>query len=58
LVDKPYFAYNEFKDFLAKAGLEDVGKLTKSEWNVMRKAMGKPRRFSANFVKAEKNRLK
>jgi len=44
-IDKPYFMYNEFKDLISKAGFNDIGKLNKSEWNVIRKAMGKIIKF-------------
>jgi hypothetical protein len=56
-VDKPYFQYNEFKDILKRAGLENVGKLSRGEWNIIRKAMGKPKRFSAKFINLEKAKL-
>lgn len=42
---------------LAKVGLENVGKLKKGEWNIIRKAMGKPRRFSNEFLKSERKKL-
>lgn len=45
-IDKPYFMCNEFKELLDKAGLQNIGKLTRKEWGIIRKAMGKPRRFS------------
>lgn len=33
-------------------------KMTIKEWNVIRSAMGKPRRFSANFIKGELEKLR
>ncbi|KAL4486091.1 hypothetical protein ABPG72_004025 [Tetrahymena utriculariae] len=56
-IDKPFFQFNEFKEMLAKVGLENIGKLTKAEWNIIRKAMGKPRRFSNEFVRGELKKL-
>lgn len=45
-IDKPYFMCNEFKDMLRQVGLDNIGKVTRKEWNLIRKAMGKPRKFS------------
>lgn len=42
---------------LAKVGLENLGKLTRAEWNIIRKAMGSPRRFSNEFIKSELKNL-
>ena len=42
---------------LAKVGLENIGKLKRSEWNIIRTAMGRPRRFSNEFVKSEIKKL-
>jgi hypothetical protein len=36
---------------LEKVGLTDINDgLKKKEWQIIRKAMGKPRRFSKNFI--------
>ncbi len=38
-------------------GLGGIEKLTRREWGVIRRAMGRPRRFSSAFVKGERVKL-
>lgn len=57
-IDRPYFRFNEYKEMLVKVGLSDlVGRLTLGEWGMIRKAMGRPRRFSGEFIKNEIKKL-
>ena len=57
-IDKPYFQFNEFDGILRKSNLKSEQSLMKrSEWNKLRAAFGKPRRFSRNFVNTELERL-
>eukprot|EP01080_Neovahlkampfia_damariscottae_P010307 gene10307-2724_t len=57
VIDYHYFSKNEFEDCLHDLNLSHIEKLTRYEWNQIRNAIGKPRRFSANFLKNEKEKL-
>jgi len=50
-LDEPFFAFNQFQ-LLLGSQMEDKN-LTKGEWNVLRRMMGKPRRFSQEFIKSQ-----
>lgn len=39
------------QDFLRHAGIPAGTKLTRTEWGVLRSALGKPRRLSLNFLR-------
>jgi len=56
-IDSIYFSQNEFQELLDYANISKLGKLTKNEWNFIRLAVGKPRRFSRNFIFAERDKL-
>ena len=56
-IDSLYFSQNDFLELLNFANISKLGKLTKNEWNFIRMAQGKPRRFSKNFIGAEIERL-
>lgn len=56
-IDAIYFSHNEFQEFLDYANISKLGKLTKQEWHFIRKATGKPRRFSKNFLREEVEKL-
>lgn len=56
-MDQPYLLYNEFREMLDKVGLKNVTKLKRNEWYIIRKAMGKPRRFSQFFIRQEIKKL-
>lgn len=57
-LDKPYFQQNEFSRICEKTGLlTNRGALTIKEWNQFRKQLGKPRRFSRNFINQELRKL-
>ncbi|KAL6971312.1 hypothetical protein U1Q18_030990 [Sarracenia purpurea var. burkii] len=56
-VDYPWFAKREFVEYLNHVGLGDVPRLTRVEWGVIRSSLGKPRRFSEQFLKEEKEKL-
>ncbi|KAK1385652.1 Protein ALWAYS EARLY 3 [Heracleum sosnowskyi] len=56
-VDYPWFAKREFVEYLSHVGLGHVPRLTRVEWGVIRSSLGKPRRFSVQFLKEEKEKL-
>ncbi|XP_059668464.1 protein ALWAYS EARLY 3 isoform X2 [Cornus florida] len=56
-VDYPWFAKREFVEYLYHVGLGHVPRLTRVEWGVIRSSLGKPRRFSEQFLKEEKEKL-
>ncbi|KAI8002837.1 Protein ALWAYS EARLY 3 [Camellia lanceoleosa] len=56
-VDYPWFAKREFVEYLNHVGLGHVPRLTRVEWGVIRSSLGKPRRFSEQFLKEEKEKL-
>ncbi|KAL7220650.1 hypothetical protein ACSBR2_013516 [Camellia fascicularis] len=56
-VDYPWFAKREFVEYLNHVGLGHVPRLTRVEWGVIRSSLGKPRRFSEQFLREEKEKL-
>ncbi|KAK1436006.1 hypothetical protein QVD17_01781 [Tagetes erecta] len=56
-IDDPWFAKREFVEYLYHVGLGHVPRLTRVEWGVIRSSLGKPRRFSDQFLKEEKDKL-
>lgn len=56
-IDYPWFAKKEFIEYLCHVGLGHVPRLTRVEWGVIRSSLGKPRRFSEQFLKEEKEKL-
>ncbi|KAF8035869.1 hypothetical protein BT93_C1789 [Corymbia citriodora subsp. variegata] len=56
-IDYPWFAKREFVDYLNHVGLGHIPRLTRVEWSVIRSSLGKPRRFSENFLCEERKKL-
>ncbi|CAI9106776.1 OLC1v1005995C1 [Oldenlandia corymbosa var. corymbosa] len=56
-IDYPWFAKREFVEYLEHVGLGHIPRLTRVEWGVIRSSLGKPRRFSQQFLKEEKEKL-
>ncbi|KAJ8539716.1 hypothetical protein K7X08_013968 [Anisodus acutangulus] len=56
-IDYPWFAKREFVEYLYHVGLGHVPRLTRVEWGVIRSSLGKPRRFSEQFLNEEKEKL-
>ncbi|CAM6016402.1 unnamed protein product [Sphagnum balticum] len=56
-IDLPWFARNEFVEYLNHAGLGHVPRLTRVEWGVIRSSLGKPRRLSKRFLEEEREKL-
>ncbi|CAN1129702.1 Protein ALWAYS EARLY 3 [Linum perenne] len=56
-IDYPWFAKREFVEYLDHVGLGHIPRLTRVEWGVIRSSLGKPRRFSGQFLKEEKEKL-
>ncbi|KAK4855475.1 hypothetical protein QYF36_007763 [Acer negundo] len=56
-IDYPWFAKREFVEYLDHVGLSHVPRLTRVEWGVIRSSLGRPRRFSEQFLKEEKEKL-
>ncbi|XP_055813381.1 protein ALWAYS EARLY 3-like isoform X2 [Solanum dulcamara] len=56
-IDYPWFAKREFVEYLYHVGLGHVPRLTRVEWGVIRSSLGRPRRFSEQFLNEEKEKL-
>ncbi|CAN4091711.1 unnamed protein product [Withania somnifera] len=56
-IDYPWFAKREFVEYLFHVGLGHAPRLTRVEWGVIRSSLGKPRRFSEQFLNEEKEKL-
>lgn len=56
-IDYPWFAKMEFMEYLDHVGLGHVPRLTRIEWGVIRSSLGRPRRFSKQFLVEEKTKL-
>ncbi|XP_004296816.1 PREDICTED: protein ALWAYS EARLY 3 [Fragaria vesca subsp. vesca] len=56
-IDYPWFTKREFVEYLNHVGLGHVPRLTRVEWGVIRSSLGRPRRFSDQFLKEEKEKL-
>ncbi|KAM7473953.1 hypothetical protein LguiB_021196 [Lonicera macranthoides] len=57
-IDYPWFAKREFVEYLNHVGLGHIPRLTRVEWGVIRSSLGKPRRFSENFLHEEREKLR
>ncbi|GMJ02051.1 ARABIDOPSIS THALIANA ALWAYS EARLY 3, ALWAYS EARLY 3 [Hibiscus trionum] len=56
-IDYPWFAKREFVEYLDHVGLGHIPRLTRVEWGAIRSSLGKPRRFSEQFLKEEREKL-
>ncbi|KAB2092754.1 hypothetical protein ES319_A02G051400v1 [Gossypium barbadense] len=56
-IDYPWFTKREFVEYLDHVGLGHIPRLTRVEWGVIRSSLGKPRRFSEQFLKEEREKL-
>ncbi len=56
-IDKPYFEKNELQECLTSLGIP-YKCLRRADFILIRKAIGKPRRFSAKFLEEERQKLK
>ncbi|KAL4028954.1 hypothetical protein IC575_012172 [Cucumis melo] len=56
-IDYPWFARSEFVEYLHHVGLGNIPKLTRVEWGIIRSSLGRPRRFSVNFLHEERMKL-
>ncbi|XP_028781433.1 protein ALWAYS EARLY 3 [Neltuma alba] len=56
-IDYPWFAKREFMEYLDHVGLGHVPRLSRVEWGVIRSSLGRPRRFSEQFLIEEKSKL-
>ncbi|KAL5163497.1 Protein ALWAYS EARLY 3 [Glycine soja] len=56
-IDYPWFSKREFVEYLYHVGLGHVPRLTRIEWGVIRSSLGRPRRFSEQFLIEEKHKL-
>ncbi|CAJ2634347.1 unnamed protein product [Trifolium pratense] len=56
-IDYPWFSKREFVEYLDHVGLGHVPRLTRIEWGVIRSSLGRPRRFSEQFLMEEKHKL-
>lgn len=56
-IDYPWFSKREFVEYLEHVGLGHVPRLTRIEWGVIRSSLGRPRRFSEQFLTEEKHKL-
>ncbi|XP_042436767.1 protein ALWAYS EARLY 2-like isoform X2 [Zingiber officinale] len=56
-IDYPWFAKSEFVEYLNHVRLGHIPRLTRVEWGVIRSSLGKPRRFSKQFLKEEREKV-
>ncbi|GBF91975.1 hypothetical protein Rsub_04699 [Raphidocelis subcapitata] len=56
-LDRPYFMQSEWGDYLTALGLAEDAALTRTEWGVLRGALGRPRRLSLAFLREERTHL-
>lgn len=56
-VDFPWFMDNDLAKYLNHPYLRHISRLARSEWSIVRSYRGKPRRFSDNFLKVERQQL-
>ncbi|CAK4084433.1 unnamed protein product [Aphanomyces euteiches] len=56
-IDAEFFAHSEFKDCLAQMNFGHLQQAKRTEWSAIRSSMGHPRRFSATFLKEEREKL-
>ncbi|OMJ86765.1 hypothetical protein SteCoe_11618 [Stentor coeruleus] len=56
-IDKGFFEYNEFEEALKVLKVNEIEVFTKYEFQVIRNALGRPKRFSANFIAQERKKL-
>ena len=56
-IDKLWFEKNKFQEFLDHAGIGKCKKLQRSEWAMIRRSLGKPRRLSLQFLHEERAEL-
>ncbi|KAJ1377648.1 SANT/Myb domain [Sesbania bispinosa] len=56
-IDYPWFAKREFMEYLNHVGLGNIPRLTRVEWSVIKSSLGKPRRFSEQFLNEERQKV-
>jgi hypothetical protein len=56
-IDKLWFEKNKFQEFLDHAGIGNCQRLQRSEWAMIRRSLGKPRRLSLQFLHEERAEL-
>eukprot|EP00240_Pyramimonas_obovata_P002136 CAMPEP_0118951764 /NCGR_PEP_ID=MMETSP1169-20130426/53689_1 /TAXON_ID=36882 /ORGANISM="Pyramimonas obovata, Strain CCMP722" /LENGTH=509 /DNA_ID=CAMNT_0006898895 /DNA_START=371 /DNA_END=1897 /DNA_ORIENTATION=- len=53
-IDRPWFARNEFMEYLQHLGMDQVTRMTRTEWSLIRASLGRPRRLSLPFLREER----
>ncbi|KAL6641516.1 hypothetical protein ACP70R_019697 [Stipagrostis hirtigluma subsp. patula] len=56
-VDFPWFMNYKFVKYLHHLNLSHLSRLTRSEWSIIRRSLGKPRRFSECYLLEQKEKL-
>ncbi|ETV70638.1 hypothetical protein, variant 1 [Aphanomyces astaci] len=56
-IDDEFFAHSEFHDCLVQMNMGHFQRAKRTEWSAIRGSMGHPRRFSATFLKEERQKL-
>ncbi|XP_072985340.1 protein ALWAYS EARLY 3-like isoform X1 [Typha latifolia] len=56
-IDYPWFARNDFVEYLNHVKMGHIPRLTRAEWSIIRSSLGKPRRFSKKFLLEEREKL-
>ncbi|KAF0695068.1 Aste57867_14091 [Aphanomyces stellatus] len=56
-IDTQFFAHSEFNDCLVQMNMGHLQQAKRTEWSAIRGSMGHPRRFSATFLKEERQKL-
>ena len=56
-IDQPWFSNSEYSGFLQHVGLGPEVLLTRTEWGLVRSALGRPRRLSLRFLREGRQQL-
>lgn len=56
-IDRPWFLDSGMRRLLAHVGLGATPRLTRREWSLLRSALGRPRRLSLAFLRAQRAEL-
>lgn len=56
-IDSVFFSQNALLELLDYSNISKLGRLSRVEWSFIRKAIGRPRRFSRAFIREETAKL-
>ncbi|URE19477.1 hypothetical protein MUK42_11349, partial [Musa troglodytarum] len=56
-IDYPWFAKNDYVEYLNHARLSHIPRFRRAEWSIIRRSLGKARRFSNKFLSEERMKV-